>query len=47
MLATPSTADSFISSSEAATDEEIAHPIDQDRVKTATQKQKGKEVLSS
>jgi hypothetical protein len=37
----------FVSLSEAATEEEVTHPIDQDRVKTATRKGKGKEDSSS
>jgi hypothetical protein len=38
----PSTMDAFISSSEAETEKEVIHPIDQDRAKTVTRKGKGK-----
>jgi hypothetical protein len=46
-LATPSTTDPFISSSEAATQEVVTCPIGRDRVKAVTQKGKGKEGSSS
>jgi hypothetical protein len=39
--------DAFFSSSEAATEEEVTHPIGWNRVKTATQKGKGKEDKNS
>jgi hypothetical protein len=42
-----STIDAFVSSSEARTEEEVTHPIDQDRAKTTAWKGKGKEDLSS
>jgi hypothetical protein len=38
-----STIDTFVSSSEAATEEEVTHPIGRDRAKTAARKGKGKE----
>jgi hypothetical protein len=38
----PSTMNTFVSSSEAATDEEVTRPIDRDRAKTAARKGKGK-----
>jgi hypothetical protein len=38
----PSIMDAFVSSSEAGTEEEVAHPIGRDRAKTAIQKGKGK-----
>jgi hypothetical protein len=43
----PSTMDAFVSSSEAETEEEVTHPIDQDRAKTVMRKGKGKEDLNS
>jgi hypothetical protein len=43
----PSTIDTFISLSEAATEEEVTHPIGRDRAKTAIWKGKGKENSSS
>jgi hypothetical protein len=43
----PSTIDAFVSSSEAATEEEVTHPIGRDRAKMVTQKGKGKEDSSS
>jgi hypothetical protein len=43
----PSTMDAFISLSEAATEEEVTHPIGRDRAKTAIWKGKGKENSSS
>jgi hypothetical protein len=42
-----STMDAFVSSSEVVTEEEMTHPIDQDRVKTAARKGKEKEDSSS
>jgi hypothetical protein len=42
-----STMDAFVSSSEAVTEEEMTHPIDQDRVKMAARKRKEKEDSSS
>jgi hypothetical protein len=39
--------DVFVSSIEAGTEEEVTHPIDQDRAKTAVWKGKGKEDSSS
>jgi hypothetical protein len=39
--------DAFVSSSEAETEEEVTHPIDQDRAKTVMRKGKGKEDLNS
>jgi hypothetical protein len=39
--------DAFVSSSEAATEEEVTRPIDQDRAKTTARKRKGKEELSN
>jgi hypothetical protein len=47
MLDVPSTMDVFVSSSEAEIDEEVSHPIDQDRDKTIAWKRKEKEDLSS
>jgi hypothetical protein len=38
-----STMDTFVSSSEAATEEKVTHPIGRDRAKTAARKGKGKE----
>jgi hypothetical protein len=35
--------DAFVSSSEVGIEEEMTHPIGQDRVKTTTRKGKGKE----
>jgi hypothetical protein len=35
--------DAFVSSNEAGTEEEVTHPIGQDRAKMATRKGKGKE----
>jgi hypothetical protein len=45
--AAPSITDPFVSSSEATTEKEVTHLIDQDRAKTATQKGRGTEGLSS
>jgi hypothetical protein len=45
--AAPSTTDPFISSSEAATEEEVTHPIDQDRAKAVAQKRKWAEDSSN
>jgi hypothetical protein len=42
-----STIDSFLSTSDPATEEEVTHPIGQDRAKAATQKGKVKEGLNS
>jgi hypothetical protein len=42
-----STVNPFISSSEAATEEEMTHPIGRDRAKSAAWKGKGKEGSSS
>jgi hypothetical protein len=39
--------DAFVSSSEAETEEEVTHPIGQDRAKTVMRKGKGKEDLNS
>jgi hypothetical protein len=39
--------DAFVSSSEAAIEEEVTHPIDQDRAKTAARKGKEKEDSST
>jgi hypothetical protein len=39
--------DAFVSSSEAATKEEVTRPISRDRAKTVAQKGKGKEDSSS
>jgi hypothetical protein len=39
--------DAFVSSSEAATDEDVTHPIGQNRAKMAARKGKGKEDSSS
>jgi hypothetical protein len=39
--------DTFVSSSEAGTEEEVTHPISWDRVKTVARKGKRKEDLSS
>jgi hypothetical protein len=39
--------DAFVSSSEAATEEEVTRPIGQDRAKTTTWKGKGNEDSSS
>jgi hypothetical protein len=39
----PSIMDAFVSSSEAATEEEVTRPIGRDRPKTAVWKEKGKE----
>jgi hypothetical protein len=38
----PSTINAFVSSSEAATEEEVTHLIDWDRAKTVARKEKGK-----
>jgi hypothetical protein len=43
----PSTIDAFVSSSEAGTEEEVTHPIGQDRAKTSARKGKEKEDSSS
>jgi hypothetical protein len=43
----PFTMDAFVSSSEAATEEDVTHPIDWNRAKTAAWKGKGKEDSSS
>jgi hypothetical protein len=43
----PSTMIAFVSSSEAATEEEVTHPIGRDRGKTTTRKGKGNEASSS
>jgi hypothetical protein len=43
----PSTMNAFISSSDAAIEEEVVRPIDRDRAKTTAQKRKWKEGLSS
>jgi hypothetical protein len=45
--ATPSTTDLFVSSSEAVTEEEVTHPIGQDRAKAAPRKEKETEGSSS
>jgi hypothetical protein len=45
--ATPSTMDPFLSSSDAATEEGVTHPIGRDRVTAAARKGKGKENSSS
>jgi hypothetical protein len=45
--ATLSTTDPFVSSSEAATEEEMTHPIGRNRAKSAARKGKGKEDSSS
>jgi hypothetical protein len=42
-----STTDPFLSSSDPAIEEEVTHPIGQDRTKAVTRKGKGKECLSS
>jgi hypothetical protein len=39
--------DPFLSSSEAATEKEVTHPIDQDRAKLTARKGKGKEGSKS
>jgi hypothetical protein len=41
------TMDAFVFSSEAATDEDVTHPIGQNRAKMAARKGKGKEDSSS
>jgi hypothetical protein len=43
----PSTMDTFVSSSEAGTEEEVTRPIGRDRAKTAARKGKEKEDSSS
>jgi hypothetical protein len=43
----PSTMDTFVSSSEAATEEEMTHPISRDGTKTIAWKEKGNEDSSS
>jgi hypothetical protein len=43
----PSTMDTFVSSSEAGTEEEVTRPIGRDRAKTVVRKGKGKEDSSS
>jgi hypothetical protein len=47
MSGTPSIIDPFISSSEAATEEEVTRPIGRDGAKPVAQKGKGMEGLSS
>jgi hypothetical protein len=42
-----STTDPFVSSSEAATEEEMTHPIGRNRAKSAARKEKGKKDSSS
>jgi hypothetical protein len=39
--------DAFVSSSEAATEEEVTRPISRDRAKTAARKEKGKKDSNS
>jgi hypothetical protein len=39
--------DTFVSSSEAETEEEVTHPISRDRAKTVARKEKRKEDLNS
>jgi hypothetical protein len=45
--AATSTTDPFVSSSEAAIEEEVTHPIGRDRAKAAARKEKGTEGSSS